>query len=129
MSVYLDASASVKLLVAEPESTSLAAELDSLAEDNDLVSCALLETELRRFAVREGLAQAAVSDLLDSIGLVEPDLAVFRTAGLLPGRALRSLDAVHLATALRLQSSALIAYDNRLLAAARDVGITTRSPD
>ena len=129
MSVYLDASASVKLLVAEPESTSLAAELDSLAEDNDLVSCALLETELRRFAVREGLAQAAVSDLLDSIGLVEPDLAVFRTAGLLPGRALRSLDAVHLATALRLQSSALIAYDSRLLAAARDVGITTRSPD
>ena len=128
MSFYLDASAAVKLLVDEPESDPLAVALDALPEDVDLVSCALLETELRRFATREEVSQAAVSDLLDRVSLAEPELAVFRAAGLLPGQALRSLDAVHIATALRVQSSHVIAYDSRLLSAARDVGLRTQSP-
>jgi predicted nucleic acid-binding protein len=88
----------------------------------------LLETELRRFAVRTGVAQAAVSDLLAGIDLVEPDRLLLTEAGLLPGVNLRSLDALHVATALRLDASVLVAYDHRLQQAARDVGLATVAP-
>jgi hypothetical protein len=62
LTVYIEISAAAKLLVEEPESAALGAYLDDLA-DNDvaLVSSMLLETELRRLAVRHDLSQAAVS--------------------------------------------------------------------
>jgi len=90
VSVYLDTSAAAKLLVEEAESEALAAHLDGIGGEQDLVSSALLETELRRLAVRLALDQSAVSDLLARVDLVDPPRSLFHEAGLLPGPRLRS---------------------------------------
>lgn len=127
MTTYLDTSAAAKLLVEEAESAPLAAFLDALGADDMVVSSALLETELRRVAIREDLSQAAVSEILARVALAEPDRAMFHEAGLLPGGSLRSLDALHLATAIRL-GARVVAYDARLIAAARSVGLEVDSP-
>jgi uncharacterized protein len=125
---YLDASAAAKLIIEEAESTALASYLDDLGDDAALISSALLETELRRLAIREELNQSTVSGVLDRIDLVEPNRSVFHQAGLFPGPRLRTLDALHLATALAMGSDSVIAYDARLLIAAAELGIATASP-
>lgn len=128
MSVYLDTSAAAKLLVEEQESDALARYLDGLDAEDDLSSSALLETELRRVAVRERLPQAAVSEVLARVALVEPGRSLFHEAGLLPGGTLRSMDALHLATALRLDAAVVVAYDVRLIESARALGLDVLSP-
>jgi predicted nucleic acid-binding protein len=123
----MDTSAAAKLLVDEAESEALAAYLDRTADEQELVSSALLETELRRLAMRLQLDQSMVTDLLARVDLVDPPRSLFHEAGLLPGTHLRSLDAIHLATALRVDSETLVAYDARLLDAARFVGLLVHS--
>ncbi len=127
--MYVETSAAAKLLVEEAESDALSRCLDDLAENEvGLVSSTLMETELRRFAVRHELSQAAVSDLLDRFDLLEPDRAIFVEAGLLPGTHLRSLDALHIAVAVRVAAESMIAYDSRQTAAAREVGLRVVAP-
>lgn len=128
MTLYLETSAAVKRLAREAESEALADYLDQLDPDERPASSMLLETELRRFAMRTGVPQTAVSDLLDGVDLVESDRSLFTEAGLLPGSHLRSLDALHIATALRLDASVVVAYDVRLQQAARAVGLATAAP-
>ena len=128
MTVYLDTSAAAKLMVAEPESSDLANYLTRLDPEEPLVSSALLETELRRLAVRLDLEQGVVTGLLARIDLADPDRSLFHEAGLLPGGTLRSLDALHLATAVRVGVRLLVAYDRRLLDAAGGVGLEVFSP-
>ena len=128
MTLYLDASAAAKLLVDEVESDALVAFLDETVDVQELFSSAVLETELRRLAVRLELDQSAVTDLLARVDLVDPPRSVFHEAGLLPGRHLRTLDALHLATALRVGADTVVAYDARLLAAARTLGMSVQSP-
>jgi len=128
VSIYLDSSAAAKLLVDEAESEALAAYVDEIGAEQDLVSSALLEIELRRLAVRLGLDQSAVTDLLARLDLVDPPRSLFHEAGLLPGTQLRILDALHLATALRVDADTLVAYDARLLDAARSLGFGVHSP-
>lgn len=129
MTVYLDTSAAAKLLVEEPESAALAGYLDSLAPEQVPHSSAMLETELRRVAVRLDVPQSGVSDVLARLALVEPQRSLFHQAGVLPGRTLRSLDALHLATALRLDAAVVVSYDIRLLESARSLGVDVLSPD
>jgi predicted nucleic acid-binding protein len=128
VTVYLDTSAAAKLLIRESESAALGTYLDQLGSEEGPISSALLETELRRLGVRFDLSQAAISDLLDRVALVEPDRSLFAEAGLLPGPDLRSLDALHVATALRVDASVVVAYDYRLQRAARAVGLATTAP-
>jgi predicted nucleic acid-binding protein len=90
---YIEASVAAKLLVSESASAALAARLDQLAAgEQTVISCVLLETELRRLAMRDELPQTAVTAVLDRLDIVELDRDVYREAGLLPGRNLRSLD-------------------------------------
>jgi predicted nucleic acid-binding protein len=128
LTVYLDTSAAARLLATEAESDALTVYLDDHRNNGRPASSTLLETELRRFALRVGMLQSAVSNLLDEVDLVEPDRSLFTEAGLLPGVNLRSLDALHVATALRLDASVVVAYDHRLQQAARDVGLATTAP-
>lgn len=128
MTLYLDTSAAAKLLVEEDESEALAAYLDNTVDGQELLSSALLETELRRLAIRLELDQSTVTDLLDRIDLVDPPRSLFHEAGLLPGAYLRSLDALHLATALRVDCDTLLAYDARILDGARSIGLEVNSP-
>lgn len=125
---YLDTSAAAKLLVEESESTPLKEHLDGLSDDDEVMSGSLLETELRRIAVRLELDQTTVGEVLNRVDLVDLPRAVFRTAGVLPGPSLRSLDALHVAMALRIGADVLVAYDQRLIAAAKSLGLDVVSP-
>jgi uncharacterized protein len=126
---YLDSSAGVKLLAEEVESDALATYLnDVVAEGGSVVSGWLFETEVRRAATRLGIAQSSVTSVLDRIDLAALDRSVFAEAGLLPGDTLRSLDAVHIVTALRLGADMFVSYDTRQTAAADAVGLRTDSP-
>jgi uncharacterized protein len=124
---YLDTSAAVKLIVQEAESDALAAELRST--EPELVACLLLETELRRLVAREvALTQRAVSDLLRGVDLHELPPPLFTEAGLLPGDHLRSLDALHLAAAIRLEVDLVVTYDQRMADAATALGLEVLAP-
>lgn len=124
--VYADTSAMGALLVDQPESPALIAWLDETSAD--LVSADLLETELRRIAVREGIDQSDVTAILDGVSLAALDRAVYRSAGFLPIQFLRTLDALHLEAAMRLDASAILTYDHRLADAARIVGLEVIAP-
>lgn len=124
--VYVDTSALGALLIEQPESNALVEWLDRTADV--LVSSDLLETELRRIAVREGIDQGVVTRILDGVGLAALDRAVYRGAGLLPMPYLRTLDALHLEAAMRLDAAAVLTYDHGLGKAARAVGLQVIAP-
>jgi predicted nucleic acid-binding protein len=129
MSVYVETSAAAKLLVDEAESAALADYLDAQhGAGLPLVSSMLLETELRRLATRVGIEQSRVTDVLDRFHLYEPDRATYVEAGLLPGVALRSLDVLHVAVAIRVEADELVAYDLRQAEAARSAGLRVVAP-
>jgi uncharacterized protein len=124
---YLDTSAALKLVVEEDESSALAETLDR--QQPDLVACWLLETELRRAVQRdEGLTHEVITGLLDGIGLYEVPGSLFREAGLLPGANLRSLDALHLAAAIRIGVEYVLTYDTRMRDSARLLGLAVLAP-
>ncbi|WP_261792180.1 PIN domain-containing protein [Arthrobacter sp. PM3] len=124
----MDTSAVLKLVVEEAESAALAEYLTAAVAGGDkLTASMLLHTELHCAAHRRGLPGGLVNAVLAGINLADvarPDLLY---AAALPGR-LRSADAIHLATAIRLQADVLVAYDAELLAAAVDAGLTVLSP-
>ena len=129
MAWYLDTSAAVKMVVAERGSTGLRR---WLAESGrDVVSGDLLRTELLR-TVRRGapdqVGQARA--VLDALPLLALTPAVCERAGSLEPVVLRSLDALHLATALELGDDleGVITYDERLGDAARILGYPVAAP-
>lgn len=124
--IYVDTSALGALLIDQPESPALLDWLDQTLAT--LVSSDLLETELRRVAVREGLDQSDVTRILDGVGLAALDRAVYRSAGFLPMPYLRTLDALHLEAAMRLDVSAILTYDRRLRKAALSAGLDVIAP-
>jgi predicted nucleic acid-binding protein len=126
--VYLDSSAIVKLAVAEPESGALRRHL---RRRRPLISSALARTEVLRALQPAGdQAIAAGRDVLRSIELIRINDRILDTAGLLPPPELRSLDAIHLATAQQLGNTLgqFVAYDDRLLRSARQLGLKTANP-
>jgi predicted nucleic acid-binding protein len=128
--IYLDTSAFVKLVRREPQSMALRAYLGK-AEEAPLVSSALLAVEVRRAVLREEPSLLPSADLLlTRVGQLAVSRPVIESASLLPGRLLRSLDAIHLATALlvREELDAFVAYDRRLTEAARDQRLPVASP-
>jgi predicted nucleic acid-binding protein len=125
---YADSSALAKLLVAEPESEALVAHLG----DASVVSSELSETELRRVALRAGGERAIplAERLLAKVTTIPLTVAILREAGVLPPCELRSLDAIHLATALSLDEVVIefACYDARLAKAAGDRGLAVVAP-
>lgn len=124
--VYVDTSALGALLVAQPETDALVDWLDQT--DARLVSCDLLETELRRMAVREGCDQSKASAILDGVSLAALDRATYRSAGFLPMPYLRTLDALHLEAAIRLDVAGVLTYDQRFAEAAGSIGLDVIAP-
>ena len=112
MIVYMETSAAAKLLKREPESAAVREFNARLIDDEHLVVTGrMLETELRRLAVRQGIDQEKASEILD---VLEHDRSQFRQAGTIGGDQVRSLDALHLAAALRVGADAMITFDERL---------------
>ncbi len=129
MAFYLDTSALVKLVAAEPETEALRAWLADTPRDP--IACDLVRTELMRAVRRAAPDRAArARDVLDAITLCEVTSAVFEAAGRLEPAALRSLDAIYLAAALDLGDDleGLVTYDVRLAEAAATLGIKVVAP-
>jgi uncharacterized protein len=129
--LYFDASALVKLVQLEAESTALLAFLEANPTDRRVTSV-LSRTEVVRAVWAGGArAQQQAFRVLERIEQVALTRAVLDQAGtLLPGVRLRSLDAIHLACALALGSElrTLITYDIRLGQAAADLGLVPYAP-
>lgn len=127
--IYLDSCAVVKLLVPEAESAALGEWL--AAVDEPLVSSELVQVEVHRTLIRLGADEplhAIADELLGNITTL-PLARVLASASKLSNRALRSLDALHLATALRCGPSRLVTYDDRLAAAAIEAGLVVTAPN
>ncbi|MGH3788257.1 MAG: type II toxin-antitoxin system VapC family toxin [Pseudonocardiaceae bacterium] len=130
MIIYCDSSALVKLVVNEPESTKLETWLGSQPEPV-LVSSVLARTEVVRAVARtEPDAVHLAVDLLAAVSVVELDVSVADEAARLDPAELRSLDALHMAAALRLGPAlgSMISYDERMLDVARRRGVTVADP-
>ncbi|CAB4743670.1 unannotated protein [freshwater metagenome] len=125
MSSYIDSSAALKLVVEERESEALVRWLD---EHPEIVGTLLVETEVRRAARRMAVPQSAVTEMLEGVTLHDVTPGTFREAGALPGDHLRSLDALHLAAALRLGCRTVVTYDARMAEAARELGFDVVAP-
>lgn len=126
MRAYLDTSAAVKLFVREPESTQLRRFCST--EDLDLVATDLLETELRRAATREDVPPAVVSAVLERVTRYALPRSAYVEAGLLTGPTLRSLDALQIIGALRLEAEVALIYDRRMREAAVTNGLRVLAP-
>jgi uncharacterized protein len=128
--IYLDSAAVVKLAHAETESPGLRAWLDERAETG-WVSSVLTEIEsfraLARYAPDAVSRLPAVLDQIDLISLDPPIRILAQSVHLVT---VRSLDAIHLGTALhtRRTLTSFVTYDRRLLDAARTAGLPVDSP-
>jgi predicted nucleic acid-binding protein len=128
--IYLDSAAVVKLAHAEPESGALRRWLDGRAETGWISS---ILTEIEAFRALARYAPGAVSRLpavLDQIDLIDLDPRIRILAQTVEPATVRSLDAVHLGTALHSRSglSSFVTYDKRLLDAAQMAGLPVNSP-
>lgn len=125
--LYLDASALVKLAVREPETEALSAWLAGHA----LSSSELARAELVRACRLTDGSAARVAEahrLLGELDLIAVSREVLELAAVAGPPRLRTLDAIHLATALLAQPDQLVAYDRRLLDAAAAAGLSVASP-
>ncbi|MGH7269408.1 MAG: PIN domain-containing protein [Polyangiaceae bacterium] len=128
MGVYVDTSALGRVLLGERAAPAI---LDKLETFDDVVSSRLLQIELRWLARRHGLVEDA-NDLLAGMSLVPVDDALLDAAETVRPENVATLDAIHLATALRLARGgdldALMTYDAQLAAGAAHHGIRVIAP-
>ena len=124
---YVDTSAFLKLVVDEKSSTAMR---DWCLSHDGLWSSQLLRTEALRAAQRLEADARTVEEALESIALILPSVGTYASAGRLQSRGLRSLDALHIASALEIgpDLEGLVVYDERLSAAAREVSIAIVTP-
>lgn len=128
---YLDASALVKLATPEAETDALRAALDTY---DARVTNRLATVEVSRALLRRGVASArlvdAVQEAFAGLAIVEMDAATAESAAQVRPSTLRSLDAIHLASALAVgeELGDLVTYDSRLADAARAAGLEVVAP-
>jgi uncharacterized protein len=126
--VYVDTSAVGRVLLGEPDAPAV---LRDLAGFDQHVASRLLRIELRRLALREDALEAA-DRLLDGVALIPLDDAILAASETLPPATVATLDAVHLATAVRLATAGVLdtvmTYDRRLADGAAHHGLRILAP-
>lgn len=118
----------MKLVIEEPESAALEAHLN---DDVVIATSEIAVVEIGRAARVANPSDEVgleVDLLLDSCLLVAITSELLRSARNLSSAAIRTLDAIHLASAIRIGADELLAYDQRLLNAARERGLTVVTP-
>ena len=126
--VYLDSSAIVKLVVRERESAALRRYLRGR---RPLVSSALARTEVARALLPLGPdVVARGQDALTRLDLARVNDRVLTAAGSMLPANIRSLDAIHLATAQQLGTdlARIVTYDDRMVRAAQTLGLPIAAP-
>ncbi len=123
---YVDTSAAMKLLIDEAESAALLSELTT--GERRLVASWLLHTELHCAAGRHPtvLSVDAITNVLDAVTLVDVTRGDLLAAG--THAPLRSTEAIHLATALRIGVDEVVTYDGEFAVAATSAGLRVLAP-
>lgn len=131
-SCYLDASAIAKLATLEAETRALRAHL---RQHQHLITSRLATVEVSRALLRrspetQATAAEPIREIFEHLLVVELDEGIAATAATLAPATLRSLDAIHLASALAIgeELTEVVTYDARLAAAARSAGLEVRAP-
>lgn len=126
--LYVDTSALGRSLLEEPDKPAIERALEGFSR---AVSSSLLRIELRRLGLRHKLSDE-IDLLLAGVALIPIGRRIVLDAERLQPSAVATLDAIHLATAIRLHRAdeldALMTYDKQLAAGAREHGITVLSP-
>jgi predicted nucleic acid-binding protein len=125
---YVDTSALVKTVILEPETDALRA---WLAPDPTLVSSGLITVEApRAVGIADPAALPALSRAIATLTLITVDDGLLASAAGLDPPSMRSLDAIHLASALLLGDDlgGILTYDQRMAGAATTRGITVAAP-
>lgn len=127
---YLDSSAIVKLAVEEPESAALAAWRDDLALDEPLVTSELAVAEVLRAVGRVGGDIEVALVHVDALEQLVVDRELLLAAGTLDPPAMRTLDAIHLASAMAIGEdlAGVVTYDERMASAASDLDLPLAMP-
>ncbi|MFI9364656.1 type II toxin-antitoxin system VapC family toxin [Kitasatospora sp. NPDC053057] len=130
--IYLDSCAILKLLLPEAESAALRTYLSSHGSEGHATSV-LAQVEVPRALIRIGAPQQvldAAADLLDRMLRIRLSDPILRAASRFPTRHLRTLDAIHLASAEHLEHAltAFVTYDKRLAEAADERDLPISSP-
>lgn len=135
MTIYVDSSALVERVSKEEHQRAPTAELTrAVAEGHLLISSVLARVEVSRaLPVRiDDLdvtrVTAASAQAMEGIGVAPMTGPILESARIIGPRVLRSLDAIHLATAIVIGADELWTYDERLATASEEVGITVRMP-
>ena len=118
----------MKLFVRESESAALAS---FVPRDATLVYIALALVEVTRTVRVAGLedeVEGGLESLLDDIVLVDVDRSILSRAASLVGATRRSLDAIHLSTAVLVEPEVMLVYDRGLRQAAGSVGLPVEAP-
>lgn len=126
--LYADTSALAKLVLDEPESPALRL---YFAGAGPVLTSAITATELVRAACRvHPDLEAAASAVVGALTLVDLDIGILAAAGRLAPPAIRTLDAIHLATALAMgaELDVVLTYDARMAEAARATGLRVEAP-
>lgn len=123
---YVDTSALVKLVVDERDAAALRRFLEGF-DEHTTSRVGIVET--RRALGRVPADATTIDWIMAPIGPIDFDAAIAATAALIQPPAIRTLDAIHLATALTLyRVDAFVTYDERLAEAARLLGFAVASP-
>jgi predicted nucleic acid-binding protein len=129
---YVDSSAIVKLIWSEAESSALAEfVLSDERSAKTLITSAVSRIEvLRATRRRDGSLLSRAREVLETFSEFEITEGIMEKAAIVGSPHLRTLDAIHLATAMENASGmrALITYDTRLAQAARELGLPVASP-
>lgn len=128
--LYLDSSALVKLVLPEAESGAL---LESLSAWTVRITSELARVEVVRAARRatsDPEAEQRAEEVLAGLCLLKIDSDILSEAARLEPRTLRSLDAIHLASALSLGADLgpLMTYDSNMATAAAGYGLEVLAP-
>lgn len=124
--LYVDSSALVRLAVDEPGAEAVAALVGEAAE---IVISVVALVEVRRALARVAPGYDP-DDLLDQCTVIELQADVIGRAGIVEPASLRSLDAIHVASALSVVEDldAFVTCDQRQASAARAAGLPVQVP-
>ncbi len=127
---YLDSSAIIKLIYEEDESTALEQWLRLSQSKSAVTSDLSLVEVLRTCKIKGASSIATARQLLSGIDIIPISKEIIEFASVLDPKELRSLDAIHLASALSIREELefFVAYDKRLTTAASKAGLAVVAP-
>lgn len=121
MKYYLDATAMVAMLKFEKRT----ADLLSVIDGHEILTSELTFTELQRTMLDAGLSLNAIAPLREVVTTFSIEQSVLNLAALFPVRNIRTIDALHIATALSASVDGFISFDKTQLKAAAEAGLNS----